>query len=56
MAGNVWQWVSDLTEGIHDRILKGGSKGEYGYNLRIWSRNAARPDYVSPSVGFRCVR
>ncbi len=56
MAGNVWQWVSDLTEGIHDRTLKGGSKGEYDYNLRIWARNAARPDYVSPSVGFRCAR
>jgi len=56
MAGNVWQWVSDLTEGIHDRPLKGGSKGVYGYNLRIWTRNAARPDYTSPSVGFRCAR
>lgn len=56
MAGNVWQWVSDLTEGIHDRLLKGGSKGVYGYNLRIWTRNAARPDYASPSVGFRCAR
>ena len=56
MAGNVWQWASDITEGIHDRPLKGGSKGVYGYNLRIWTRNAARPDYVSPSVGFRCAR
>ncbi len=56
MAGNVWQWVSDLTEGIHDRPLKGGSKVDYGYNLRIWTRNAARPDYVSPNVGFRCAR
>lgn len=56
VAGNVWQWVSDITEGIHDRILKGGSKGVYGYNLRIWTRNAARPDYASPSVGFRCAR
>ena len=56
MAGNVWQWVSDITEGIHDRPLKGGSKGVYGYNLRIWTRNAARPDYASPSVGFRCAR
>jgi formylglycine-generating enzyme required for sulfatase activity len=56
MAGNVWQWASDITEGIHDRPLKGGSKGVYGFNLRIWTRNAARPDYVSPSVGFRCAR
>jgi formylglycine-generating enzyme required for sulfatase activity len=56
MAGNVWQWTSDITEGIHDRPLKGGSKGVYGYNLRIWTHNQSRPDYVSPSVGFRCAR
>ena len=56
MAGNVWQWASDITVGIHDRPLKGGSKAVYGYNLRIWTRNAAPPDYASPSVGFRCAR
>jgi formylglycine-generating enzyme required for sulfatase activity len=56
MAGNVWQWVSDITEGTHDRYLLGGSKDNYGYNLRVWTRNSARPDYYSPSVGFRCAR
>jgi formylglycine-generating enzyme required for sulfatase activity len=56
MAGNVWQWTADLQEGIHDRWLRGGSKGNYGYNLRIWEHNSARPDYASPSVGFRCAR
>jgi len=56
MAGNVWQWTADLTVGIHDRQMRGGSKTTYGYNLRAWTTNGARPDYYSPSVGFRCVR
>jgi len=56
MAGNVWQWTADLQAGIHDRWLRGGSKDNYGYNLRIWEHNSARPDYTSPSVGFRCAR
>jgi formylglycine-generating enzyme required for sulfatase activity len=56
MAGNVWQWTADIQEGIHDRWLRGGSKDNYGYNLRIWTHNSARPDYASPGVGFRCAR
>lgn len=56
MAGNVWQWTADLQVGIHDRWLRGGSKDNYGYNLRIWEHNSARPDYASPGVGFRCAR
>jgi formylglycine-generating enzyme len=56
MAGNVWQWTSNVYEGIHYRTLRGGSKADYGYNLRIWTRNNARPDYASVNVGFRCAR
>ncbi len=56
MAGNVWQWTADITEGIHYRFLRGGSKADYGYMLRTWTRNNAGPTYVSPNVGFRCVR
>ena len=56
MAGNVWQWTSDLTEGAHYRFMRGGSKADYGYMLRVWSSNNAGPDYAGPSVGFRCAR
>jgi formylglycine-generating enzyme len=56
MAGNVWQWAADIFEGTHYRSLRGGSKADYEYNLRVWTRNSAGPDYASPNVGFRCAR
>ena len=56
MAGNVWQWTGDIYDDTHLRYMRGGSKENYEYNLRTWTRNNAGPMYSSPSVGFRCVR
>lgn len=56
MAGNVWQWTGDVYEDTHLRYMRGGSKADYGYNLRAWTRNSAAPDYYSVNVGFRCAR
>jgi formylglycine-generating enzyme required for sulfatase activity len=56
MAGNVWQWTGDVYADQHYRYMRGGSKLDYAYYLRVWMRNSAAPYYYSPSVGFRCVR
>ncbi len=56
MAGNVWQWIGDITEGMHYRFMRGGSKDTYPMDLRLWVRNNATPTYFSPGVGFRCAR
>ncbi len=56
MAGNVWQWTGNVYEGMHYRFMRGGSKDTYDMDLRTWVRNNATPTYVSPGVGFRCVR
>lgn len=56
MAGNVWQWVGNVYEGMHYRFLRGGSKDTYDMDLRLWVRNNATPAYYSPGVGFRCAR
>ncbi len=56
MAGNVWQWTGEVYAGMHYRFMRGGSKANYEYNLRVWSRNSAEPDYFGPSTGFRCAR
>ena len=56
MAGNVWQWTGDVYEDQHYRYMRGGSKADFGFVLRVWMRNNAGPEYFSPNVGFRCAR
>ena len=56
MAGNVWEWTGDVYEDAHYRYMRGGSKADFAYNLRTWTRNNATPVHHSPNVGFRCVR
>jgi formylglycine-generating enzyme required for sulfatase activity len=41
MAGNVWEWTGDVYEDAHYRYMRGGSKADYAYNLRVWTRNNA---------------
>lgn len=56
MAGNVWQWTANIYDQQHYRYLRGGSKDMYESNLRVWVRNNVTPTYVSPAIGFRCIR
>ena len=56
MAGNVWQWTSDDYPDVHYRYMRGGSFTNYEYNIRVWARNNAGPDYYSFATGFRCAR
>ena len=56
MAGNVWQWTGDDYPDMHYRWMRGGSNGNYEYDVCVWSRNSAGPEYYGVSVGFRCAR
>ncbi len=56
MGGNVWQWTGNVYEDQHYRYMRGGSRHEYAYYLRVWMRNSAGPDYADPLIGFRCAR
>jgi formylglycine-generating enzyme required for sulfatase activity len=56
MAGNVWQWTADDYPYMHYRWMRGGSNGNYEYDICVWSRNSAGPEYYGVNTGFRCAR
>lgn len=56
MGGNVWQWVGDDYPDVHYRYMRGGSFTNYEYNLFVWARNSAGPDFYNINIGFRCAR
>lgn len=56
MAGNVWEWTSDLSSSRGtQRIVKGGSYLTKDL-CRTWERDFQEPyQYLLKDVGFRCV-
>ncbi len=56
MSGNVGEWTGNKPYGYHYRRIKGGNKGTYDIDARIWKKDNADPRFRSPSVGFRVVR
>lgn len=56
MGGNVWQWLGDDYPNVHYRYMRGGSFTNYEYDLFVWGRNSAGPDYYDFNIGFRCAR
>jgi len=70
LSGNVWEWTSSLLkpypyqpddgredpDGGGEYVIRGGA-WYYSHKLaRCSCRESARPDYVSPSLGFRLAR
>ncbi len=65
MCGNVWEWcasvwrenyqvpASNVLEGDHDRVIRGGAWDEREINSRTTSRIACSPHQTGDNLGFR---
>lgn len=57
MAGNVWEWCSDLYSAVgSDRVIRGGSWILDADDCRASCRNRSVPAYRGHDVGFRLSR
>lgn len=58
MAGNVWQWVSDVPRLDQDnvRFIRGGSWNNPATNLILSRKNSVIPDRRNRYIGFRVSR
>lgn len=54
MAGNVFEWCSDISE--DSAPIRGGSWNNGARYLRCSVRNRDEPDFGNDIIGFRCVR
>ena len=55
MAGNVWEWVTDLTEDGAWRAVRGGSHLDHAWGVRCARVLSADPDLATRTTGFRLV-
>jgi formylglycine-generating enzyme required for sulfatase activity len=55
LAGNVWEWVSDLTEDGEWRAVRGGSYLDHAWGVRAARVLTADPQRATPTTGFRLV-
>jgi formylglycine-generating enzyme required for sulfatase activity len=53
MAGNVWEWVTDPTEGGAWRACRGGSYLDFAWGVRASRSQPADPDRATGTTGFR---
>jgi hypothetical protein len=56
LAGNVWEWSADGHEDDKYRVLRGGSWGLYGGDVRSAVRSGDEPGLRGSGVGFRLAR